>query len=40
MDEARISEAVKHAQADAVIITCLVRVDKTTEVIPGAYQPS
>jgi hypothetical protein len=40
VDEARISEAVKQAQANAVIITRLVRVDKKTEVIPGVYQPA
>jgi hypothetical protein len=40
VDEARIADAVKRAQADAVIITRLVRVDKKTEVIPGVYQPA
>lgn len=39
-DEARITEAVRQAQADAAIVTRLVRVDKKTEVIPGIYQPA
>jgi Domain of unknown function (DUF4136) len=38
--EARLQEAVKRANADAVIITRLVRVEKKTEVSPGFYQPA
>jgi hypothetical protein len=40
VDEARLNEAVKKANADAVIITRLVRVEKKTEVSPGFYQPA
>ena len=40
VDEARIQEAVKQANADAAIITRLVRVEKKTEVSPGFYQPA
>jgi hypothetical protein len=40
VDEARLNEAVKKANADAVIITRLVRVEKKTEVSPGFYQPT
>jgi hypothetical protein len=40
VDEARLNEAVKKANAGAVIITRLVRVEKKTEVSPGFYQPA
>jgi hypothetical protein len=40
VDEPRLHEAVKQANADAVIITRLVRVEKKTEVSPGFYQPA
>jgi hypothetical protein len=40
VDEARLQEAVRKANADAVIITRLVRVEKKTEVSPGFYQPA
>ena len=40
VEEARLQEAVKRANADAVIITRLVRVEKKTEVSPGFYQPA
>ena len=40
VDEARLHEAVRKANADAVIITRLVRVEKKTEVSPGFYQPA
>jgi hypothetical protein len=40
VDEARLNEAVKKANADGVIITRLVRVEKKTEVSPGFYQPA
>jgi hypothetical protein len=39
VDEDRLQEAVKRANADGVIITRLVRVEKKTEVSPGFYQP-
>jgi hypothetical protein len=39
VDEGRLQEAVKLANADAVIITRLVRVEKKTEMSPGFYQP-
>jgi hypothetical protein len=39
-DEARLQQAVKQANADAVIITRLVRVEKKTEVSPCFYQPA
>jgi hypothetical protein len=39
VDEGRLQEAVKRANADAVIITRLVRVEKKTEMSPGFYQP-
>jgi hypothetical protein len=38
--EARMDQVVKQANADAVIITRLVRVEKKTEVSPGFYQPA
>ena len=38
--EARLTEAVKQAGADAAFITRLVRVEKKTEVTPGFYQPA
>jgi hypothetical protein len=40
VEEAQLNEAVKKANADAVIITRLVRVEKKTEVSPGFYQPA
>src|SRR5262245_26257610 len=40
VDEARLHEAVRKANADAVIVTRLVRVEKKTEVSPGFYQPA
>ena len=40
VDEGRLQAAVKQANADAVIITRLVRVEKKTEVGPGFYQPA
>jgi len=40
VDETRLNEAVRKANADAVIITRLVRVEKKTEVSPGFYQPA
>jgi Domain of unknown function (DUF4136) len=40
VDESRLQAAVKQANADAVIITRLVRVEKKTEVSPGFYQPA
>jgi hypothetical protein len=40
VDEGRVHEAVRQANADAVIITRLVRVEKKTEVSPGFYQPA
>ena len=40
VDEARLQEVVKRANADAVVITRLVRVEKKTEVSPGFYQPA
>jgi hypothetical protein len=40
VDETRLHEAVRQANADAVIITRLVRVEKKTEVSPGFYQPA
>jgi hypothetical protein len=39
VEESRLQAAVKQANADAVIITRLVRVEKKTEVSPGFYQP-
>ena len=38
--EGRLQEAVKRANADGVIITRLVRVEKKTQVSPGFYQPA
>jgi hypothetical protein len=40
IDEPRMDQVVKQANADAVIITRLVRVEKKTEVSPGFYQPA
>ena len=40
IDEARMDQVVKQANADAVVITRLVRVEKKTEVSPGFYQPA
>lgn len=40
VDEGRLQAAVKQANADAVMITRLVRVEKKTEVSPGFYQPA
>ena len=39
VDEGRLQAAIKQANADAVMITRLVRVEKKTEVSPGFYQP-
>jgi hypothetical protein len=38
--EPRMDQVVRQANADAVIITRLVRVEKKTEVSPGFYQPA
>jgi hypothetical protein len=38
--EDRLQEAIKRANADGVIITRLVRVEKKTQVSPGFYQPA
>ena len=38
--EGRLQEAVKRANADGVMITRLVRVEKKTQVTPGFYQPA
>jgi len=40
VEEARLQEAVKRANADGIIITRLVRVERKTEVSPGFYQPA
>jgi hypothetical protein len=40
VDEARVQQAVRQANADAAIITRLVRVEKKTEVSPGFYEPA
>jgi hypothetical protein len=40
IDEARMDQVVRQANADAVVITRLVRVEKKTEVSPGFYQPA
>src|SRR5258705_5075592 len=37
--EARLQEAVRQANADAALITRLVRVERKTEVTPGYYVP-
>jgi hypothetical protein len=37
VDEGRLQEAVKRVDADGVIITRLVRVEKKTDVSPGSY---
>jgi len=37
VDEGRLQDAVKQANADGVIITRLVRVEKKTDVSPGFY---
>jgi len=39
VEEARLNEAVRQANADATITTRLVNVDKRTEVRPGMYAP-
>lgn len=39
VDEDRLQAAVKQANANAVIITRLVRVEKKTQVSPGFYRP-
>jgi len=39
VDEDRLQAAVKQANADGVIITRLVRVEKKTQVSPGFYRP-
>jgi hypothetical protein len=38
--EARLQEAVTQANADAALITRLVRVERKTEVSPGYYEPA
>lgn len=38
--ETRLQEVVKNANADAVILTRLVRVEKRTTVSPGVYYPA
>jgi hypothetical protein len=38
--ETRLQEAVRQANADAALITRLVRVETRTEVIPGFYEPA
>lgn len=40
VDEGRLQEAVKRANADGVIVTRLVRVEQKTSVSPGFYPPS
>jgi len=37
--ESRLEEAVRRANADAALITKLVRAERRTEVIPGYYAP-
>ena len=37
--EERLKQAVKNANADAAIITRLVRIEQRTNVIPGFYEP-
>ena len=39
VDEARLNEAVRQANADATITTRLVQVEKKTQVSPGVYGP-
>ena len=39
VDEARLHDAVRRANADGVMLTRLVRVEKKTEVRPGYYAP-
>ena len=39
VEEARVTQAVKQAGADGVLITRLVRVDVTAQVSPGYYAP-
>ena len=38
--EARLQEAVRLANADAALVTRLVRVEKRTNVTPGYFQPA
>ena len=40
VDEARLQEAVRSANADGVLITRLVRVETKTNVSPGYYYPA
>jgi hypothetical protein len=40
VDEARLQAVVKQANADAAIITRLVRVERRAEVSPGHYRPA
>jgi hypothetical protein len=40
VDEARLQEAVKQANAEATLVTRLVQVEKKTRVSPGFYQPA
>ncbi|MBI4529857.1 MAG: DUF4136 domain-containing protein [Deltaproteobacteria bacterium] len=39
VEEPRLQEAVKHAGADAALITRLLRVEQRTQVTPGYYEP-
>jgi hypothetical protein len=39
VDEARLQEAVKQANADAVLVSRLFRVERKTDVSPGVYYP-
>ena len=39
VEEARLNEAVRQANADATITTRLVKVEKRTDVSPGLYSP-
>jgi len=40
VDETRLQAAVKQANADAAIVTRVVRVERKTQVSPGFYQPA
>jgi uncharacterized protein DUF4136 len=40
VDEARLQEAVRQANADGILMTRLVRVERKTEVSPGYYTPA
>jgi hypothetical protein len=39
VDETRLQEAVRQANADGVLVTRLVRVERKTQVTPGYYAP-